>query len=159
MAFLFKSKKHQDREKDRVLTSREGPTSGSQQSSITSIGARIAKDEKTVQRSTPNGSLNSLDIDATGSPDRAAYARRPPIDQTPATAPAPQGPPPPSSDLQVCKGPLLAVPRLADNLANSFAMALAQRSETPTCPCTRGHNGASHIPRPPSARFLAMGPL
>ncbi|EFX02401.1 cell polarity protein [Grosmannia clavigera kw1407] len=112
MAFLFKSKKHQDREKDRVLTSREGPTSGSQQSSVASIGARIAKDEKPFQRSTPNGSLNSLDNDATGSPDRAVNNRRPPVaEQTPLTAApaAAQGQPPPAGDLQFRNGPGPAV--------------------------------------------------
>lgn len=79
MAFLFKSKKNQEREKERVLSSRDGPpTTGSQQSSITSTAtSRLARDEKTsLQRSTPTGSLNSLDNDGTASPDQAGYGRR-----------------------------------------------------------------------------------
>jgi hypothetical protein len=79
MAFLFKSKKNQDREKDRVLSSRDGPpTTNSQQSSITSnTTSRLARDEKaSMQRSTPTGSLNSLDNDGTASPDQAGYGRR-----------------------------------------------------------------------------------
>lgn len=79
MAFLFKSKKNQDREKDRVLSSRDGPpTTSSQQSSITSnTTSRLARDEKaSMQRSTPTGSLNSLENDGTTSPDQAAYGRR-----------------------------------------------------------------------------------
>lgn len=79
MAFLFKSKKNQEREKDRVLSSRDGPpTTSSQQSSITSnTTSRLARDEKaSMQRSTPTGSLNSLDNDGTTSPDQAGYGRR-----------------------------------------------------------------------------------
>lgn len=65
MAFLFKSKK----DRDRALPSREGaPPQPAPQSS------RLVKDEK-QQRSTPTGSLNSIDNDAaTPSPDQ--YARR-----------------------------------------------------------------------------------
>ncbi|KAK3987427.1 putative Tip elongation aberrant protein 1 [Cladorrhinum sp. PSN332] len=60
MAFLFKSKKHQDR----ALGSRDG--SGS---SVGGATARV-RDEKGT-RSTPTGSLNSLDIDGSvGSPDQ-----------------------------------------------------------------------------------------
>lgn len=83
MAFLFKSKKNQEREKDRVLSSRDGPpTSGSQQSSVTSTNAsRLAREEKSaVQRSTPTGSLNSNSnvdpVDGATSPDQAANGRR-----------------------------------------------------------------------------------
>ncbi|KND87354.1 Tip elongation aberrant protein 1 [Tolypocladium ophioglossoides CBS 100239] len=75
MAFLFKSKKSQDR----ALASRDG-NSGSQ-GSIQSTGARIPRDEKAAlqQRSTPTGSLNSLENDgsAAGSPDQGqGLARR-----------------------------------------------------------------------------------
>ena len=79
MAFLFKSKKNQEREKDRVLSSRDGPpTTSSQQSSITSnTTSRLARDEKaSMQRSTPTGSLNSLENDGTTSPDQVGYGRR-----------------------------------------------------------------------------------
>ena len=79
MAFLFKSKKSQERERDRVLTSREGPpATSSQQSSIASTTAsRLARDEKNhQQRSTPTGSLNSLDNDSTHSPDQPSHSRR-----------------------------------------------------------------------------------
>ncbi|KAJ9155598.1 Kelch domain-containing protein [Pleurostoma richardsiae] len=76
MAFLFKSKK----DKDRGLTSRDGPpgSQGSLQSG--DARARVARDEKgSLQRSTPTGSLNSLDNEgSTGSPDQA-YARRNPV--------------------------------------------------------------------------------
>ncbi|CAK7198773.1 Negative regulator of mitotic exit [Sporothrix eucalyptigena] len=95
MAFLFKSKKNQEREKDRVLSSRDGPPpTGSQQSSIASTTAsRFARDEKSMQqRSTPTGSLNSLDNDGTTSPDQS-YGRRP--EQTSQQ----------SSDLQYRNGP------------------------------------------------------
>ncbi|KJR85586.1 uncharacterized protein SPSK_09492 [Sporothrix schenckii 1099-18] len=78
MAFLFKSKKNQEREKDRVLSSRDGPpVTSSQQSSIASNASRLARDEKTaMQRSTPTGSLNSLENDGTSSPDQVGYGRR-----------------------------------------------------------------------------------
>jgi hypothetical protein len=58
MAFLFKSKKNQDRS----LQSRDGPNSGAQ-----SASGRMARDEKHGTRGTPNGSLNSFD--GTPSPD------------------------------------------------------------------------------------------
>lgn len=98
MAFLFKSKKNQEREKDRVLSSRDGPpTTNSQQSSITSnTASRLARDEKApMQRSTPTGSLNSLDNDGTTSPDQAGYGRR-----------AEQVTSQQSGDIQVCTFPL-----------------------------------------------------
>lgn len=66
MAFLFKSKKSQDR----ALSSRDG-NSGSQ-GSIQSASSRIARDEKNAaQRATPTGSLNSVDEVGTGSPEQA----------------------------------------------------------------------------------------
>lgn len=65
MAFLFKSKKSQDR----ALSSRDG-NSGSQ-GSIQSTSSRIARDEKNAaQRATPTGSLNSVDEVAAGSPEQ-----------------------------------------------------------------------------------------
>ena len=67
MAFLFKSKKSQDR----ALASRDG-NSGSQ-GSIQSASARVARDEKGMghSRSTPTGSLNSIENDGSlGSPDQ-----------------------------------------------------------------------------------------
>lgn len=96
MSFLFKSKKNQDRS----LSSRDGPPPSSQ-NPIQSAAARVARDEKSsLQRSTPTGSLNSIDNDGSiGSPDQGGYAARRP----------PQGPPPvqpaldqqPASDLPV----------------------------------------------------------
>lgn len=72
MAFLFKSKK----DKDRGLQSREGPPPGSQ-SSLQGASGRLARDEKgSLQRSTPTGSLNSIDNDGSmGSPDQQGYQR------------------------------------------------------------------------------------
>lgn len=73
MSFLFKSKKNQDRS----LSSRDGPPQSSN-SSIQSAAARVARDEKSaLQRSTPTGSLHSLDNEGSmGSPDQG-YGRRP----------------------------------------------------------------------------------
>ncbi|KAI0192780.1 hypothetical protein F4808DRAFT_364150 [Astrocystis sublimbata] len=65
MAFLFKSKKNQDRN----LSSRDGPPPAAQ-----GQAARVARDEK-HSRSTPTGSLNSLD-EVGGSPDVDKYAVR-----------------------------------------------------------------------------------
>ena len=63
MAFLFKSKKSQDR----ALSSRDGNSS----SHVTSASVRLARDEKNVaQRATPTGSLNSMDELGNGSPDQ-----------------------------------------------------------------------------------------
>lgn len=85
MAFLFKSKKNQDR----GLASRDG-SSGSQ-GSLQSAGARAAKEEKAAQhRATPTGSLSSFGDDHNhGSPDQQPYGRHrgPSIDQAP-TAPS-----------------------------------------------------------------------
>ncbi|GJN67462.1 negative regulator of mitotic exit [Purpureocillium lilacinum] len=92
MAFLFKSKKSQDR----ALSSRDG-NSGSQ-GSIQSAGSRMARDEKgaLVQRSTPTGSLNSLDNDGSvGSPDRGHGRRGGSVDNTqPSDLPLRNGPQP-----------------------------------------------------------------
>lgn len=75
MAFLFKSKKSQERQ----LSSRDG-TSGSQ-GSIQSASARIG-DKAAAQRATPTGSLNSIDNDAiTGSPEQMQARRGGSLDQ------------------------------------------------------------------------------
>lgn len=77
MAFLFKSKKNQDR----ALASREG-NNGSQGSngSIQSASARMPRDEKNTSqhRATPTGSLNSIDNDGSvGSPEQViGHGRR-----------------------------------------------------------------------------------
>jgi len=68
MAFLFKSKKNQDR----ALTSRDGPPSSG--SSMQSATARVREEKSS--RATPTGSVNSIDNDGSmGSPDQA-YARQ-----------------------------------------------------------------------------------
>ncbi|RDA91929.1 hypothetical protein CP533_1291 [Ophiocordyceps camponoti-saundersi (nom. inval.)] len=75
MAFLFKSKKSQDR----ALSSRDGNSGNSSlQGSVQPVSSRIPRDEKTVaaQRSTPTGSLNSLDNDASASSPDNSLARR-----------------------------------------------------------------------------------
>ncbi|KAK2048686.1 kelch domain-containing protein [Colletotrichum somersetense] len=75
MAFLFKSKKNQDR----ALASRDGNSGGGSQGSIQSQRDRIAREEKNgTQRSTPTGSLHSIDRDGSagaGSPDQG-YGRQ-----------------------------------------------------------------------------------
>ncbi|KAI1824382.1 hypothetical protein F4861DRAFT_506640 [Xylaria intraflava] len=65
MAFLFKSKKNQDRN----ISSRDGPPGG-----VQSPVGRMARDEK-HSRGTPTGSLHSLD-ESGGSPDVEKYAAR-----------------------------------------------------------------------------------
>ncbi|KAI0458412.1 hypothetical protein F5B21DRAFT_429830 [Xylaria acuta] len=66
MAFLFKSKKNQDRN----ISSRDGPPPNA----VQSPAARVARDEK-HSRGTPTGSLHSLD-EGGGSPDVEKYATR-----------------------------------------------------------------------------------
>lgn len=70
MAFLFKSKKHQERA---LAGGREGlnGSQGSMQSP--DARARVVRDEKTsTHRSTPTGSLNSIDNDGSNpSPDQS----------------------------------------------------------------------------------------
>ncbi|KAI0545056.1 hypothetical protein F4679DRAFT_489667 [Xylaria curta] len=66
MAFLFKSKKNQDRN----ISSRDGPPPNA----VQSPAARVARDEK-HSRSTPTGSLHSLE-EGGGSPDVEKYAAR-----------------------------------------------------------------------------------
>ncbi|KAK8049872.1 kelch domain-containing protein [Apiospora phragmitis] len=68
MAFLFKSKKSQDR----ALQSRDGPSSAS---SVQNAAGRVARDDKAA-RSTPTGSLNSIDNDASPMQDPEKYAAR-----------------------------------------------------------------------------------
>ncbi|KAK8125395.1 Kelch domain-containing protein [Apiospora kogelbergensis] len=68
MAFLFKSKKSQDR----APQSRDGPSSAS---SLQSAAGRVARDDKAA-RSTPTGSLNSIDNDASPLQDPEKYAAR-----------------------------------------------------------------------------------
>lgn len=87
MAFLFKSKKHQDR----TVTSRDG-SSGSQGSIQNAPGRAVAKDDKAaLQRATPTGSLHSIDNDAsTASPDHAqSHVRRAGSVDTPPTSDLP----------------------------------------------------------------------
>jgi hypothetical protein len=87
MAFLFKSKKHQDR----TVTSRDG-SSGSQGSIQNAPGRAVAKDDKAaLQRATPTGSLHSIDNDAgTASPDHGqSHVRRAGSVDTPPTSDLP----------------------------------------------------------------------
>ncbi|KAK1590845.1 kelch domain-containing protein [Colletotrichum navitas] len=98
MAFLFKSKKNQDR----ALASRDGNSGGGSQGSIQSQRERIAREEKNgTQRSTPTGSLHSIDRDGSagaGSPDQGYGRQRgTSLDQTasqpPSDLPLRNGPP------------------------------------------------------------------
>lgn len=74
MAFLFKSKKHQDRN----ITSRDGPPP----TGVQSPAGRVVRDEKQHSRATPTGSLHSLD-EGGGSPDVEKYAARRAAQQEP----------------------------------------------------------------------------
>ncbi|KAK4181390.1 putative Tip elongation aberrant protein 1 [Triangularia setosa] len=97
MAFLFKSKKSHDRS----LASRDGSQGSG--SGMGGAAARV-RDEK-GSRSTPTGSLTSLDVDGSiGSPDQS-YARQrgQSLDQQQPTPPQLQQPP--SSDLPLRNGP------------------------------------------------------
>ncbi|KAL7812883.1 hypothetical protein V8C44DRAFT_59867 [Trichoderma aethiopicum] len=96
MAFLFKSKKHQDR----TVTSRDG-SSGSQGSIQNAPGRAVAKDDKAaLQRATPTGSLHSIDNDAsTASPDHGqSHVRRAGSVDTPPTSDLPLRNAPPVSN-------------------------------------------------------------
>ncbi|TLS21849.1 uncharacterized protein PpBr36_09272 [Pyricularia pennisetigena] len=94
MSFLFKSKKNQERS----LSSRDGPPQSSN-SSIQSTAARVAREEKSaLQRSTPTGSLHSLDNEGSVSSPDQGYGRRP------QTAPNEQGLGTPPSDLPFRNG-------------------------------------------------------
>ncbi|KAI0152990.1 hypothetical protein GGR57DRAFT_503123 [Xylariaceae sp. FL1272] len=99
MAFLFKSKKNQDRN----TSSRDGPRDGPPVSGgMQSPAGRITRDEKHGARSTPTGSLNSFDDG--GSPNdveryavrRAAQqeqAQQPPAQQSQSDLPFRNNPP------------------------------------------------------------------
>ena len=80
MSFFFKAKKNQDR----ALASRDGAPPGSANSLQGAPSARgSARDDKSsLQRSTPTGSLTSLDIEGSaGSPDQGYIRRGPSVDQ------------------------------------------------------------------------------
>ncbi|TLD22307.1 hypothetical protein PspLS_07984 [Pyricularia sp. CBS 133598] len=94
MSFLFKSKKNQERS----LSSRDGPPQSSN-SSIQSNAARVAREEKSaLQRSTPTGSMHSLENEGSVSSPDQGYGRRP------QTAPNEQGLGTPPSDLPFRNG-------------------------------------------------------
>ncbi len=157
MAFLFKSKKNNP---DRALSSRDGPPSASAQSF--SAAARIAREEKSsLQRSTPTGSLNSLDNDGSaGSPDQGAFAvRRPPNgDQTPQPPsqpqpqppsqiqPPPQQPPPPLTPQQP--------PQLQLQAGGDVQVSLLGLAMWPRCPpgCAPANHGVVPDPKRPAHR-------
>lgn len=87
MAFLFKSKKHQER----ALGGRDGH-SGSQ-SSIQSNSARNADKNALQHRATPTGSLNSLENESTtGSPDQPPSRRGGSVDQASQSSDLPVSP-------------------------------------------------------------------
>ncbi|KAI1654095.1 hypothetical protein F4813DRAFT_234844 [Daldinia decipiens] len=95
MAFLFKSKKNQDRN----VQSRDGGPGSSPP--VQSPAGRIAREEK-HSRSTPTGSLNSFD-ESTPSPDAEKHAARRGQDlalQMQQPQPQQQQPPPPQSQQQ-----------------------------------------------------------
>lgn len=92
MAFLFKSKKHQERALAGSREAREGSLNGSQGSMQSpDARARVARDDKgTPHRSTPTGSLNSIDNDAmNASPDNGFNASGP-LRRAPTGDPVPQ---------------------------------------------------------------------
>ncbi|KAI1077010.1 hypothetical protein F5B20DRAFT_302405 [Whalleya microplaca] len=96
MAFLFKSKKHQDRN---IQTRDVPPGSGPP---VQGAAGRIAREEKN-SRSTPTGSINSLD-EGSPSPDTEKHAARrgqDPLQQTQQAQPQPT----PTSDLPLRNGP------------------------------------------------------
>lgn len=71
MAFLFKSKKNQDR----ALSSRDG--NAPPPTAMSGANARMQRDEK--HRATPTGSMHSIENDGVASPDRqvnSAHSRR-----------------------------------------------------------------------------------
>ena len=175
MAFLFKSKKNQDR----ALASRDG-NAGSQGSAGS---GRNTSQEKNGQRSTPTGSLNSIDNDAVaGSPERGPGRRNGSIDQNQPQAQAQQQPQsqqlqPQQSDLPVSRNfkfiylcdmrPLLIVfPACRISAANvpfpSFAMAPRRHQIVTAIIMLRyipGLNGGLHTPRRTRVRSLVMAPL
>ncbi|KEY68688.1 hypothetical protein S7711_00562 [Stachybotrys chartarum IBT 7711] len=126
MAFLFKSKKAQDRS----LSSRDG-TSGSQ-GSIQSATARIARDEK--HRATPTGSLHSLENDGSaGSPDQGLGRRRGgSIDQVP-----------PQTQNQVSDLPFRNAPPVSNPNASLFPWSQRRLTYTSSHPSPFPRYGAA----------------
>ncbi|EFY97062.1 Kelch repeat protein [Metarhizium robertsii] len=121
MAFLFKSKKSQDR----ALSSRDG-NSGSQ-GSIQSTSSRLARDEKNAaaQRATPTGSLNSVDENGTSSPEQ--LRRGGSLEQTQ-----------PSSDL-----PLRNTPPASNPNASLYPWSQRRLTYTPNHPSPFPRYGAA----------------
>lgn len=165
MSFLFKSKKGQDR----ALASRDG-TSGSQGSAGSGRGPR---DEKGA-RSTPTGSVNSMDNDAmAASPDRNHGRRGGSLDQTQQQPLQPHPQPQAQSDLPVSHRNSPSSSHLGATshpwgrrgessrltlAVNSFEMGLRRQLQTPPL-STPGLNGGSHIHHRIRARSLDMAPL
>ncbi|KFH43575.1 Tip elongation aberrant protein-like protein [Hapsidospora chrysogenum ATCC 11550] len=131
MSFLFKSKKGQDR----ALASRDG-TSGSQGSAGSGRGPR---DEKGA-RSTPTGSLNSVDNDAmAASPDRNHGRRGGSLDQTQQQPLQPQPQPQPQSDLPLRNGP----PPSTTNAASLYPWSQRRLTYTSSHPSPFPRYGAA----------------
>ncbi|KAI1505018.1 hypothetical protein F5X99DRAFT_334309 [Biscogniauxia marginata] len=100
MAFLFKSKKNQERGPQ----SRDGPPAPANpaQGPVQGPAGRVVRDERSAgARSTPTGSLNSLDEGSPGQDLEKYAARRGP----PAASEQPQQPQPQASDLPFRNGP------------------------------------------------------
>lgn len=91
MAFLFKSKKHQEKALSGGRETREGSLNGSQGSMQSpDTRAKVARDEKT-HRATPTGSLNSIDNDlGNGSPDHGGFGAGGPLRRAQTGDPVPQ---------------------------------------------------------------------
>lgn len=71
MAFLFKSKKHQDRA---LAGGREGMNGSQGSMNSPDARARVVRDEKGMHRSTPTGSVNSIDNEGSNaSPDQFSH--------------------------------------------------------------------------------------
>ncbi|KAI1494588.1 hypothetical protein F5X96DRAFT_665681 [Biscogniauxia mediterranea] len=100
MAFLFKSKKNQERGPQ----SRDGPPAPA--NPVQGPAARVVREERSAgARSTPTGSLNSLD-EGSPSQDMDKYAaRRGPPEQVQSSQPQQQPSQPQSSDLPFRNGP------------------------------------------------------
>ncbi|KHN98810.1 Kelch-type beta propeller [Metarhizium album ARSEF 1941] len=114
MAFLFKSKKNQDR----ALSSRDG-NSGSQ-GSIQSAGSRLTRDEKNAiaQRATPTGSLSSVDENGVGSPEQVRRGGS--LEQAQ-----------PSSDLPLRNGPPVSNPNASLYPWSQRRLTYTQNHPTP----------------------------
>lgn len=88
MAFLFKSKKHQDRA---LAGGREGMNGSQGSMNSPDARARVTRDEKggVMHRSTPTGSVNSIDNEGSNaSPDQFSHGplRRAQTGDPPSTA-------------------------------------------------------------------------